>query len=214
MRGLMVVTGVALIALTGCVANDGASRSQDNFGHLSHSGGDASSGLKAGMVQMPLAVQDVKIVVPRTLRVSEAEVYYPIADIVWRGEPRGDRYQQVEAIYQSAAASAIAPLQTGLPVVAEVEVLRFHCVTDKTRYSVGGTHSLKFLLTIRDARTGQVLSGPRKISADIKAVGGRKAVAEDYAGITQKATVTAHLTEVLRQELSELAVDPALVAAR
>lgn len=213
MRGLMVVTGLTLLVLSGCVGVEGASRSGENFGYLSHSGGTAS-GVKAGVVQVPLAVQDVKIVVPRNLKVSEAEVYYPIADIVWRGEPRGDRYRQVEAIYQAAAASAIAPLRTGLPVVAEVEVLRFHCVTDKTRYSVGGTHSLKFLLTIRDARTGKVLSGPRKISADIKAAGGQKAVAEDYAGVTQKATVTTHLAQVLRQELAVLAVDPALVAAR
>ena len=42
------------------------------------------------------------VLAPRTLEVSEANLYYPIADIVWRGDPFGDRYEQIEAIFDAA----------------------------------------------------------------------------------------------------------------
>lgn len=147
-------------------------------------------------------VEDIRIAVPRSLRVSEANTFYPIADIVWRGEGIGDRHAQVAAIFSEAMQTATAPMQSGRKVVVEVTVVRFHCLTEKTRYTVGGTHSLKFDLTVRDAETGVVLDGPREIVADIKAAGGAAALAEDQAGRTQRVVVVERLGEVLRRELS------------
>ena len=43
---------------------------------------------------------------PRSLKVSEANTFKPRADIVWRGEALGDRYQQVEAIFADAMTAA------------------------------------------------------------------------------------------------------------
>lgn len=154
------------------------------------------------MLQAEYDVQAVNVSVPHTLKVSEANTFHPSADIVWRGDLPGDRYAQVKAIFDEAAARSTATMHTGAPVVVDLEVVRFHCLTEKTRYTVGGTHSLHFMMTVRDAATGAILQGPRLIVADVKGAGGNRAVAEERAGRTQKVVVTERLVEVIRRELS------------
>ena len=144
----------------------------------------------------------VSIRVPDSLRVSEANMFFPIADIVWRGEPRGDRHAQVQAIYAEAMGRATAGMTEGRAVLVDVEVTRFHCLTEKTRYTIGGTHTLHFILTLRDAATGTIIEGPRAIIADVKAAGGSIAVAEEAQGLTQRVVVVNRLAEVLEYELT------------
>jgi hypothetical protein len=140
--------------------------------------------------------------VPRSLRVSEANVFYPMADIVWRGDPVGDRHQQIESIFKNAAAIAASRMNGPRPAILQIELVRFHGVTEKTRYTIGGTHDMVFNLTVLDAATGAVIDGPREVRADAKASGGQAAIAEEQAGRTQKVVVTEKLVETLRRELS------------
>jgi hypothetical protein len=147
-------------------------------------------------------VQSVTVVVPQDLRASEANVYYPLADIVWRGEPMGNRHAQVRQIFTDAAGTATVGMTRGRPAIVELNVTRFHSVTEKTRYLVGGVHSMKFMMTVRDALSGAVIDGPREIVADVRAVGGARALAEDAAGRTQRVVVVERLVQVLRRELS------------
>ncbi|MDZ4312893.1 MAG: DUF6778 family protein [Cypionkella sp.] len=162
------------------------------------------------MLQSEYDVKTVNVIVPRTLKVSEANTFRPSADIVWRGDLPGDRYAQVKAIFETAAARSTASMHIGQPVVVDLEVVRFHCLTEKTRYTIGGVHSMHFLMTVRDAATGAIIQGPRMIVADVKGAGGARAIAEEEAGRTQKVVVTDRLTEVLRRELSApVAVMPA-----
>ncbi|GLS87825.1 hypothetical protein GCM10010873_27990 [Cypionkella aquatica] len=161
-----------------------------------------ASGQTAMMMQSEYDVKAVNISVPQSLRVSEANTFHPSADIVWRGDQPGERHAQVKAIFETAAARSTATMHSGAPVVVDLEVVRFHCLTEKTRYTVGGVHSMHFMMTVRDATTGAVLQGPRRIVADVKAAGGNRAVAEDQAGRTQKVVVTDRLAEVIRRELS------------
>ncbi len=147
-------------------------------------------------------VAAVNVVVPENLKVSEANLYYPIADIVWRGEPRGDRHAQVKAIFAEAFAAGTRTLDAGRPVIVDVVVERFHCLTEKARYTIGGVHSLKFILTVRDAATGATLDGPRLVVADIKASGGAVAVQEEADGITQRLVILQRLSEVALRELT------------
>jgi hypothetical protein len=166
------------------------------------------------------AVQDVLVTVPSDLRASEANVYYPLADIVWRGDALGNRHEQVRAIVGDAAAQATANMTTGPAAVVEITVKRFHSVTEKTRYSVGGVHSINYTLTVRDALSGEVLDGPREVVADAPAVGGVRALAEDEAGRTMKVVITELLVASFRAELSRpvsdavarAMLDPATVA--
>ncbi|MFZ9198075.1 MAG: DUF6778 family protein [Paracoccaceae bacterium] len=147
-------------------------------------------------------IEAIRIEVPRSLTVSEANTFKPRADIVWRGDMLGDRHAQVTAIFQEAMTLGTAPLQTGLKADLEIEVTRFHALTEKTRYTFGGMHEMRFVLTLRDSATGQVLDGPREIVADIKASGGAAAIAEEQAGRTQRVVTVERLAQVIRQELS------------
>lgn len=201
-----------LATLAACVSPDPASRAAVVMSPQQPAsvGLDATSPRKVLKAQYD--VQQVAVSVPRDLRVSEANVFYPIADIVWRGEPRGDRYAQVERVFQEAATQATGPMTEGHKVNVSVEITRFHCLTEKTRYTVGGTHALHFTLTVTDAATGQVIDGPRAVVADIKASGGAQAIAEDQMGQTQRVVVVSRLAEVLRRELSTQITDPQLVS--
>lgn len=144
----------------------------------------------------------INIMVPYDLKVSEANSYYPLADIVWRGEPLGDRHQQVRAIFTEAFGLGTGHMKSGPQVLVEAKVERFHSLTEKTRYSFGGMHSLRFELTVRDATTNAVIEGPRTVIADIKASGGTQAIAEDQAGRTQRVVIIEQLRAVIRRELS------------
>ena len=157
-------------------------------------------------------VEDIRISVPSKLKVSEANVFYPVADIVWRGEPAGNRHAQVMSIFKEAMDRGTYTMNTGRKVLVDVEVTRFHSVTEKTRYTVGGTHSMRFTLTVRDAATGAVIDGPRLVAADAKAAGGAQAVAEEQMGRTQRVVVVERLASAIRAELSTQVTDPMLVA--
>jgi len=150
------------------------------------------------------SVADIRISVPRDLKVSEANKFYPIADIVWRGEPLGDRHAQVAAIFEDGFAAGTAQMRGGRPVIVEATITRFHCLTEKTRYTVGGVHSIHFDLTIRDAATGAIIDGPRKVVADTKASGGARAIAEDEAGRTQRVVIVERLAQVIARELGNV----------
>jgi hypothetical protein len=147
-------------------------------------------------------IEAVQVIVPKSLRVSEANVFYPVADIVWHGEPLGNRRAQVQSIFEEAATNATGPMATGRKVNVAFELERFHAITAKARYTVGGVHNVVFLMTVRDAATGEILDGPRQIVADAKASGGQRAIEEDEAGRTQRIVIVERLTQVLRRELS------------
>lgn len=200
--GRMIAALVLSLGLAGCVSNDTATRAATEGPGLTiatqgaYRGPDLSAVPAASLVQ----VVDVRIAVPQSLRVSEANTFLPSADIVWRGDPLGDRHGQVAAIFQSAS-QAILGRGTGRPVVAEIVVTRFHGVTEKTRYTVGGNHNMRFDLTLRDVTTGAVVLGPRPVVADVRAAGGARAIEEDRIGRTQKVVVTERLMQVLQAEL-------------
>ena len=161
-------------------------------------------------VQEPYRIAGVTIEVPRDLRVSEANLIFPIADIVWRGEPRGNRYIQVENIFNEAFASGTADMTSGRPVLVNLQITRFHCLTEITRETIGGSHSLRFILTVRDAATGEIIDGPRQVHGDTKGSGGALAIAEENAGLTQRIVVVTRLSDVLHYELSHpVGTDPA-----
>ena len=147
-------------------------------------------------------VRSITVTVPRSLTVSEANRYLPKGDIVWRGDPIGDRHAQVAAIFDAALTKGAQAVNGTLPVALDVEVSRFHALTEKARYSVGGVHNITFYLTLRDPETGVALSETRVVNADLDGFGGQQAVDADARGQTQKVRITNHLAEVIRQELT------------
>lgn len=149
-----------------------------------------------------LRVASYSIKVPNTLTVSEANAYYPKGDIVWRGDPMGNRYEQVEAIFDDSLSRSASSNADGYPVNVHIEVVRFHALTEKARYTVGGVHAITFKMQIIDPKTNELMTEPRLVEADLEAFGGKAAIEAEARGHTQKARITAHLAEVMRQELT------------
>jgi len=151
---------------------------------------------------VPLDVREVRVTVPRSLKVSEANRYLPGGDIVWREDAPGDRHAQVAEILNDALERGVAALpEGGVPVMLDVELSRFHALSEKARYTVGGVHAIQFTYVLRDPRTGVALSQPKFVKADFKAFGGQKAIAAERQGITQKVRITGHVARVIRAEL-------------
>ncbi len=208
---------LALVSLSACAGQEPASRNTAAGQiYLSQSTTSvttpAAAAPRAQVLAPKYAVTELRINVPRSLEVSEANTFLPAADIVWRGEPRGDRYAQVAKIFNDGLLAGTQGMVAGPAAIVEVEVTRFHCLTEKTRFTVGGNHAIHFILTVRDAATGAVLEAPREIIADVKAVGGAAAIAEDQAGRTQRVVVVERLADVIRRELSGPAVGTAATA--
>lgn len=135
------------------------------------------------------------------LIVSEADRFYPTVDVVWRGDPPGPRIAQIESLFLDAARNARPVLSGERPVVADVELIRFHGVTERTRSTVGGVYNIIFTLAVRDVRTGDVIEPPRRVVANLSAPGGSRGRALDAAGQTERVRVVDFLTGVLRQQL-------------
>lgn len=190
---LKLMTALALaVTVSGCanLPNDTATR-------------NAPLDLSQQVMPTTMNVQSLTVNVPRTLKVSEANRYYPGGDIVWREDPLGDRYAQVQAIFSDAMTRGTTGMDTGVPVALDIEVLRFHALTQKARYTTGGVHALTFVMTLRDPVTGRPLSEPRQITANLKGYGGQKAIEAEQRGETQKVRITQHLAEVIHQEMSQ-----------
>ena len=195
------------LSVSACMQSEAPSR------NLTLPAGDITSGGTSSTPSVPAKggqivltsqfnVAAINVIVPRSLKSSEANSFRPNADIVWRGEALGDRHVQVARIFNAAMTTGTAGMVSGRAVALDIEVARFHCLTEKTRFTVGGVHSLQFLLTVRDAATGEILQPARLVVADIKAAGGTKALAEDSSGRTQLVVVQERLAEVIRRELS------------
>lgn len=148
------------------------------------------------------ALTDVRVTASRDLIVSERNGYYPFAQIVWRGDPVGDRHAQIETLFDIAGERAAADLQGARPVVALIQIARFHGVTERTRYSVGGVYNIEFQLTIVDAETGAVIEEARLIEANLPAPGGEAAIRLEQNGQTERVRVLDYLSFVLTRELS------------
>jgi hypothetical protein len=202
MRYRKVVAALgALVMLAACGATDMVAREQPLSGAdlVARPIAVAAPGEEARMARW--SIRSVRVDVPEHLSVSEANLFYPIADIVWRGEPRGDRRAQAAAILEEAFARA-GEAMTGPAADVEITVARFHGVTEKTRYTVGGIHAVHFTMTVRDAATGAVLDGPRMVMADIRASGGQRAVEEESRGLTQRVVLVHNLAHVAWRELT------------
>ncbi len=212
----MQKAGVILaVALTLLLAGCGGQKSEGG-GLFSRIG---KSGSSIDVTKLPpLDVVELDIQVPRDLRVSEADAYKPPADIVWREDPFGDRYEQVRKIMAQAVAEGVDGLNGTLPVVVHVVVQRFHAVTERTRYTIGGQHEIKFYLSATDARNGEEVIPPYLVKMRFPAYGGARALAAERMGITQKKRIIAHVAARIRHELTgkpmQLAPEPDPLAAQ
>lgn len=153
-------------------------------------------------VPVSLDIQDVRVTVPKSLKVSEANRYLPGGDIVWREDPPGDRHAQVKAIVETALQTGVSQMpEGGIPAILDVTVTRFHALSEKARYTVGGVHAVQFEYVLRNPATGEAYGAPKFVKADFNALGGQAAISAEQRGITQKVRISGHLANVIRTEL-------------
>lgn len=182
---------VACLGLTACASVENSTR---NASLVSEA---------VNTAPLSINVQAVRVIVPETLTVSEANLYYPGGDIVWREDPAGDRHAQVKAIVETAMARGTPNIPKGnVPVIMDVQITRFHALSQKARYTIGGVHAIQFAVILRNPETGTILGSPRHVRADFKALGGAEALTAERNGITQKSRIIEHLAEVIVTEMS------------
>ncbi|VDC31518.1 DUF6778 family protein [Pseudogemmobacter humi] len=155
-------------------------------------------------------VAKISVEVPRSLSVSEKNSYMPRADIVWHGDPMGDRYAQIEAIFRDALQKGTRDLRGSRPVTIQAVVTRFHALTPRARGMDGnvGVHDIRFDITVFDARTGAALTATQAVEADFAALVGQAAADADARGYTQKEEIGEHLVKVFRNWLGGYGEDP------
>jgi len=149
-------------------------------------------------------VTAVNVNVPNTLTVSEANSYIPKADIVWREDPFGDRRAQVKTIVQDSITQALLGMNGVEPVVVDIDLIRFHALSQKTRATFGGWHNVEFNVTVRDADTGVQLADTFEVRMKIRGYGGQAAIEAEMRGETQKVRIEQNLAEVVKQYFAQV----------
>jgi hypothetical protein len=143
---------------------------------------------------------EVRVAVPETLTVSEARSLLPNADIVWREDPMGDRYAQVDRIMTDAITTGASALRGARPVIIDVTVTRFHALTFEAeqRGQNWGVHNINFTAQVVDARTGEVLVPPTAIRAELPALSGDAMREARREGRTQKSMISNHVARTVQ----------------
>ena len=148
-------------------------------------------------------VADIDVVVPAELTTSEQNSYTPDFDIVWHGEPAGDRRAQAAAIVEEGIAKGAAGLR-GRDRVKIVATLRqFHGITPKVRNTLqsSGVHNVQYDIQVFDARSGKALTESQRIKAELPALVGKAGDAADERGLTQRIQVVNHIAAVTQNWL-------------
>lgn len=149
------------------------------------------------MVSRGWNVQQVITTVPEFLTVSNTNSLAPNADIVWHGEPYGDRKEQVAAIVKEAVTRASVPLSGPRNVAISTQILHFHGVTPvATNRAPAAVHNIRFRAVVFDARTIEPLTPIEVIDADLEANVGAAAVTSALQGETEKVRIIEHVTRV------------------
>ena len=146
-------------------------------------------------------ISAVSVAVPESLSVSNANVLAPNADIVWHGDPPGDRKAQVKAIMTNAALQATASLSGRQNAQLNIVLQEFHGVTPAAiARAPGAVHNIRFTAQVVERGSNRPLTAPMLIRADLAALVGSAAYYNSAAltGEDQKTRVTRHLTQTLR----------------
>lgn len=146
---------------------------------------------------------DVQVEVPTSLSVSDANSLAPNADIVWHGDPAGDRRAQVAAILEDGIRRGGQALEGDRPVIITATLREFHAVTPRAvSRAPSAVHNISYAAQVFDARTLEVLMEPQELSADLEALVGASAIVAASQGQTQKVRITDHLAQVTAAWLS------------
>ncbi len=144
-------------------------------------------------------VSSVDVQAPETLTTSEENTYTPNYDVVWHGEPYGDRRAQAAAIVKEGIRRGSAGVHGRQSVKLVAVIQQFHALSPITRasnFTNAGVHDVRYTLQAFDARTGAPLTEPQLIKADLVGYTGKQGNEADARGETQKVRITRHIAAV------------------
>ncbi len=142
---------------------------------------------------------DILVAIPSDLTVSNSNTYAPNADIVWHGEPFGDRRAQVGAILTEGIKLGAQPLQGKRQVTIATTLAHFHAVTPAAvARAPAAVHNISYYTQVLDSETGQPLTERQLIQADLEAYVGPAAVAAAIEGQNQRTRIVQHISRVTR----------------
>lgn len=144
-------------------------------------------------------VRDVIVKVPESLSVSNENRLAPNADIVWHGDPEGDRRAQVAAIVKEGVERGTSDLAGRRLVSVSVTLQEFHAVTPAAiARAPSAVHNITYVIQVFDAQTIQPITEPQLITADLPAFTQAAAIVAAQEGRTQKARIISHIDRVTR----------------
>ena len=144
-------------------------------------------------------LEEVISVVPDDLKVNENNTFAPGGDIVWWGEPFGDRRAQVAKIFDEGVTAGASALDGSRPVTITTNVSRFHAVTPAAvARAPGAVHNIVYTMQVSDTSTGEPLTALVEFTADLEAYVGDAAVAAAIEGRSQRVRIVDHIAAVTR----------------
>lgn len=143
-------------------------------------------------------IASVSIIIPEDLTLIEAPGFLaPNADIIWHGDPQGDRRAQVTDILRTGIGRAAAKVDGRIPVMLAIQLEQFHAVTPAAvSRAPSAVHNIAFYAQFFDAN-GTPISKPEYIQADLEANVGVQAIIAAQEGQTQRVRITDQLDRVM-----------------
>lgn len=145
----------------------------------------------------------VQVIVPETLTTSDANGFTPNYDIVWHGEPAGDRRAQAAAIVTEGIEKGASGLRGGTRVRIVATLAQFHAITPRVRESLqnSGVHNIQYSVQVFDARSNAPLTEPQTIKAEFPALVGAAGDEADARGMTQRVQIVNQIALVTQNWL-------------
>ncbi len=145
-------------------------------------------------------VSKVQVTVPDALVVSESKDVVPNGDIVWHGDPAGDRKVQVAKVLKDAITRGAAGLHGARNVKILVTLEKFHALStsaEALQMDNVGVHNINFQIEVVDARTNAVLVKPQEMDASLPALTGAIAARAAQQGNTEKVLIEDHVAATI-----------------
>ena len=140
---------------------------------------------------------DVIVTVPAGASTTELNTFAPTADIVWHGEPLGDRKAQVAALMEEGILRGGRGLNGPRAITITALVERFHGVTPRAvMRAPAAVHSISYTMQVFDANTGEEITRPIPVRADLEALVGPAAISAAMQGQDQRTRIVNHIAAV------------------
>ena len=144
-------------------------------------------------------LQKVQVIIPENLTVSDENSYAPNADIVWHGDLSGDRREQVAGILRDGLKRGASSLNGPRGVAISARLEHFHAVTPAAvARAPAAVHNIAYVIQVFDGATGDPLTPPERIEADLEAYVGAAAITAAIEGQTQRVRIVDHIANVTR----------------